>query len=167
MLNAKRFLWNNGSVMNGSAEASLGLLTFLSFGISIIAAVLAIDMYKLLRTGEFGRPWRLLIIASVMLVLLQVLKMAEVLNWQGFEEAHLAEIVELCFVMILAYAFYRQRKIFTSEYKAHSAAKTDDDLDDDLMEDEIVEPEEWQAEVEGEFSDVSNLTETPAKPLAR
>ncbi len=144
-------LWNNQSVMNGSADASLGLLTFLSFGISVIAAVLAIDMYKLLRTGEFGKPWRLLIIASVMLVLLQVLKMAEVLNWRGIEEAHLAEIVQLCFAMTLAYAFYRQRKIFTSEFKTDRMTQNNDET---LDYDASREVESWQPQLsDDELSD--------------
>jgi hypothetical protein len=157
--------------MNGSADASLGLLSFLSFGVSVIAAVLAIDMYKLLRTGEFGKPWRLLIIASVMLVLLQVLKMVEVLNWRGFEEAHLAEIVQLCFVMTLAYAFYRQRKIFNSEFKANHAIQADDlELDDDASS----EVEKWQPHIfDEEFPDEESpdkspevLSETPTGPTA-
>jgi hypothetical protein len=152
--------------MNGSADASLGLLSFLSFGISVIAAVLAIDMYKLLRTGEFGKPWRLLIIASVMLVLLQVLKMVEVLNWRGFEEAHLGEIVQLCFVMTLAYAFYRQRKIFSSEFKADHAAQAGDlELDDDAS----PEVEKWQPQIfDEEFSDESSdiPSETSIGPTA-
>jgi len=103
--------------MNGVNDAPLGLLSFLSFAFSVIAAVLAIDMYKLLRTGEFGKTWRLLITASVMLALLQVLRMAEILNFRPIVEAHLSEIVELCFVMSLAYAFYVQRKLFAHEPK--------------------------------------------------
>ena len=150
--------------MNGSEEASLGLLTFLSFGISVIAAVLAIDMYKLLRTGEFGKPWRFLIIASVMLTLLQVLKMAEVLNWHGLEEAHLGEIVQLCFVMTLAYAFYRQRNIFTSEFKAGNTLETEDE--DDTIYEEVIDDSGWQAGItEENFPEP--LVETPAAPHPR
>jgi hypothetical protein len=101
--------------MNGTSP--LGLLSFLSFAFSIIAAVLAIDSYRLLRTGDFGKTWRLLIIASVMFALLQVLRMAEILNVRAIEEGHLAQIVELCFVMVLTYAFYLQRKVFSYEHK--------------------------------------------------
>jgi hypothetical protein len=99
--------------MHGEA-APLGLVPFLSFCFSIIAAVMAIDMYRLLRTGEFGRTWRLLIIASVMLALLQVLRMAETLEFQPIDISRLVQIVELCFIMTLAYAFYLQRKLFTN-----------------------------------------------------
>ena len=118
--------------MNGVQDAPLGLLSFLSFAFSIIAAVLAIDMYKLFRTGEFGKTWRLLIIASVMFALLQVLRMGEILNFRPLREAHLGEIVELCFVMSLAYAFYVQRKLYSSDNK-HA-------VEDD--EDAVSEPEE-------------------------
>lgn len=117
--------------MNGVQDAPLGLLSFLSFAFSIIAAVSAIDMYKLLRTGEFGKTWRLLIIASVMLALLQVLRMAEVLNFRPVREAHLAQIVELCFIMSLAYAFYVQRKLFSHESKRPAMEDDENFLDDD------------------------------------
>lgn len=46
--------------------ASVQLLTLISFAISVGAAVLAIDTYRLLRTGEVGHSWRILIIASVL-----------------------------------------------------------------------------------------------------
>ena len=117
--------------MNGVHDAPLGLLSFLSFVFSVIAAVSAIDMYKLLRTGEFGKTWRLLIIASVMLALLQVLRMAEVLNFRPVQEAHLAQIVELCFIMSLAYAFYLQRKLFSREPKRPAMEDDENFLDDD------------------------------------
>lgn len=104
----------------------LGLLSFLSFAFSVIAAVLAIDMYKLLRTGEFGKTWRLLIIASVMFALLQMLRMAEILNWRAIDVSHLAQVVELVFVISLAYAFYLQRSAFTHEHK-----KAKDTFDED------------------------------------
>jgi hypothetical protein len=99
--------------MIGEANGSyVGLLSLLSFGLSVIAAVCAIDMYTLTRTGEFGKTWRVLIIASVMFALMQVLRIAELLNWQAFKRYQLSEIVELMFVMSLAYAFSLQRKAF-------------------------------------------------------
>lgn len=109
-------------------DSPFGLLSFLSFGISIIAAVLAIDMYKLLRTGEFGKTWRTLIIASVMFALLQVLRMARVFDIGSLTITHLAEIVELCFAITLAYAFYSQRKVFTHE---HMRDAKDEPLNDE------------------------------------
>jgi len=94
-------------------DSPLGLLSFLTFGLSIIAAVLAIDMYTLLRTGQFGSSWRVMIIASVIFVLVQVLRLAEVLHWEAFQVYALTQIVELVFVMSLAYAFFLQRQAFT------------------------------------------------------
>lgn len=128
--------------MNTTPETYLGILNFLSFGFSIIAAVLAIDMYALLRTGQYGRTWRLFIIASVLFVLFQVLQMVYVLR--GSLEAHrLSQVVELVFVMTLAYAFYRQRQLFSCNMKRTAHADDDaidDEQDEDMeMEDEIAE----------------------------
>lgn len=137
--------------MNASADSPLGLLTFLSFGFSIIAAVLAIDMYKLLRSGGFGRTWRLLIIASVIFVLLQVLRLAEVLNFNPILEDRLAQIVELCFVITLAFAFYNQRNVFTQARRRLAMDRTDDaepHEDDEWELDEIDEDESLEFEEE-------------------
>ncbi len=95
-----------------SSGGYIGLLSFCSFAFSVIAAVLAIDLYALLRTGRSGSTWRVLIIASVMFALMHALRLAEILNFGLFRGAHLSEIVELMFVMAMAYAFYLQRKIF-------------------------------------------------------
>lgn len=119
--------WNTVPVMTPAGESPLGLLSFLSFAFSVIAAVLAIDMYKLLRTGGFGKTWRVLITASVMLALLQVLRMAEILNFRAIEEAHLGQIVELCFVMTLAYAFYCQRQVFSNQNQEKNPASGADE----------------------------------------
>ena len=115
--------------MQGEASP-LGLLSFLSFCFSIIAAVLAIDMYRLLRTGEYGRTWRLLIIATVIFALLQVLRLAETLEFRPLDISQLVQIVELCFVISLAYAFYLQRKLFTSATTS-SRRRTDNDYQDE------------------------------------
>lgn len=139
--------------MNGVQDAPLGLLSFLSFAFSIIAAVSAIDMYKLLRTGEFGKTWRLLIIASVMLALLQVLRMAEVLNLRPVREAHLAQIVELCFIMSLAYAFYVQRKLFSHEPKRPAMEDDENLLDDDADDERASEDDETEHAFFEEYDD--------------
>lgn len=113
--------------MNFDSNTYLGVLNFLTFGISIIAAVLAIDMYGLLRVGQSGRTWRILIVASVIFVLLQVLRMAEIL--MNLELAHeLSQIVSLVFAISLAYAFYRQRAIYSCKRKKEEN-NTDVDTD--------------------------------------
>ncbi len=147
--------------MQGSAP-TLGVLSFLSFGFSVIAAVLAIDMYKLLRTGEFGRTWRLLIIASVMFALLQVLRMAEFLDFQAMQDYHLSEITELCFVMTLAYAFYLQRKVFTREHKSRHVEEmntSEDDGPEYSMLDEIEQDEPDEPDDVDEWKEAA-----PARP---
>lgn len=101
----------------GKDDSVVGLMSFLSFAFSVIAAVLAIDMYALLRTGQFGKTWRVLIITAVMFALMQALRLAELLNFQTFRGYHLSEVVELMFVMSLAYAFYLQRSVFIGNDK--------------------------------------------------
>lgn len=103
--------------MNSTPTTYIGVLNFLTFGISIIAAVLAIDMYGLLRVGESGRTWRILIIASVIFVMLQVLRMAEIL--MHLEIANeLSQVVALMFAIAFAYAFYRQRAIYSCKQQS-------------------------------------------------
>ncbi len=91
----------------------IGFISFFTFALSVIAAVLAIDMYALLRTGEFGRTWRILITASVMFALSQALRLAAWFNWDAVQQFHLADIAQLAFVLMLAYAFYSQRMAFS------------------------------------------------------
>lgn len=97
---------------NGSGN-TVGLLSFAAFAFSVIAAVVAIDMFALLRTGEFGRSWRVLIIASVIFALTQALRLGEALNFRNMGERPLSQIGDLMFVMALAYALYLQRQVFT------------------------------------------------------
>ena len=117
----------------GDNEGYVGLLSFCSFAFSVIAAVLAIDLYALMRTGRSGSAWRVLVIASVIFALMHVLRFAEVLRFGSFPIANLSEIVELMFVMSLAYAFYLQRKAFgvgarTSEPRqSHGALQEKDE----------------------------------------
>lgn len=106
----------------GANGSHLGLLSFLSFAFSVMAAVLAIDMYALLRTGEFGSTWRVLIIASVMFVLVQALRLAQLVN-PRIADYGLSEVAELMFVMALAYAFFLQRRAFARTASLREAAE--------------------------------------------
>lgn len=145
--------------MGEFGESPLGLLSFLSFALSIIAAVMAIDMYKLLRTGEFGKTWRLLIIATVMFALLQVLRLARILDFTAINAANLAQVVELCFVITLAYAFYSQRKVFTAAQQRFSNTHSGDDHlhedesflatpEDDVYEEDAAPRKHYEASLE-------------------
>jgi hypothetical protein len=98
-----------------------GLLAFAAFALSMIAAVIAIDMYTLLRTGESGKVWRVLIIASVLFALAQVLRFAEAVQWQGWSQRYaLSQVAELVYVTALVYAFYMQRQAFKALAKLRS-----------------------------------------------
>jgi len=96
----------------GASGDYIGLLSFFAFCLSVIAAVLAIDMFRLLRTGEFGGSWRVLIIASVVYAFVQATRMAEFLDWNKWNPHALSQIAEMMFALSLAYAFYLQRKAF-------------------------------------------------------
>jgi len=123
----------------------LGLLSFLTFGLSIIAAVLAIDMYTLLRTGQFGSSWRVMIIASVIFVLVQVLRLAEILHWEAFQVYALTQIVELVFVMSLAYAFFLQRRAFNGADRQHKVVEDTDEPEFKAADDDEADWDEFTA----------------------
>lgn len=98
----------------GSNGSYTGFLTLGAFALSVIAAVMAIDMFRLLRTGQTGRSWRVLIIASVIFALMQALRLGEYFDWKTLNKYALSQIVELIFALALAYAFYLQRKAFSA-----------------------------------------------------
>jgi hypothetical protein len=100
--------------------ASVQLLTLLSFAVSVVAAVLAIDMYRLLRTGEVGNAWRVLIVASVLFAFTLALRFAENFHWSGLDRLRLSRIGELLFVFALASSFYMQRRAFSHQAKVAS-----------------------------------------------
>lgn len=93
--------------------AYVQLLTLLSFSISVVAAVLAIDMYRLLRTAAVGHSWRILCIASVLFAFTLALRLAEYFGWGGLNTFELSRFSEAMFVFALAYAFFLQRKTFS------------------------------------------------------
>jgi len=120
-------------MLNGMSGTYVGILSFLSFGFSIIAALLATDLYRLLRTGEVGKSWRVLIITSVISVVLQGLHLVEYLNGQPPHGYPLTQVVELSFVMALAYAFYLQRSLFSSAAKERKRSHhEEEDIDTPL-----------------------------------
>ena len=104
--------------------AYVQLLTLLSFSISVVAAVLAIDMYRLLRTVEVGHSWRILCIASVLFAFTLALRMAEHFQWGGLHVHQLSRFSETMFVFALAYAFYLQRRAFSHPKEIREEAET-------------------------------------------
>ncbi len=93
--------------------AYLQFLTLLSFAFSVVAAVLAIDMYRLLRTAQVGHSWRILCISSVLFAFTLALRMAESFEWGGLHRFQLSRFSEVMFLFGLAYAFYLQRHAFS------------------------------------------------------
>jgi hypothetical protein len=121
---------NSGA--SGGTGGYVGLLSFFSFAFSVIAAVLAIDLYALLRTGRSGSTWRVLITASVIFALMHALRLAQALDFDLPLLTNLSEIVELVFVMALAYAFYLQRKVFKAHGPRESGLAPEADLDNEF-----------------------------------
>lgn len=103
--------------MNDSPSSYAVISTLCCFLLSAGAAALAINLYSLLRTGRFGASWRVLIIASVLFALSQAISLAELTGVPYAESMHLSSIVELVFVLALAYAFYLQRQVFTESHR--------------------------------------------------
>jgi predicted RND superfamily exporter protein len=115
--------------MNALIPSYAVVSTLLCFLLSVGAAAMAINLYSLLRTGQIGASWRVLIIASVLFSLIQAVKLAEVCGVPYAASMHLSSIIELVFVLALAYAFFLQRQVFTE-------ARRGSDEDHEIEEDE-------------------------------
>lgn len=118
--------------MTAPSLASYAVVTaLLSFVLSVGAASLAINLYSLLRTGKMGASWRVLIIASVLFALQQAVKLIEVADVPYARLMNLSSIIELIFILALAYAFFLQRQVFTE-----SQSNERDNAEDDETEEE-------------------------------
>ena len=106
--------------------------TLFCFLLSVGAAFLAINLYSLLRTGQIGASWRVLIIASVLFSLGQAVKLAEVCCVPYAQQMRLSSIVELIFVLALAYAFFLQRQVF-SENRHFPRHEQETEIEDDAV----------------------------------
>jgi hypothetical protein len=124
-------------------------MSLISFFVAVLAAVWAVELYRLLRAGEGGRAWRVLIIATIVFAIQQLYAIGRGLGF--IEMSGVAEITQVVFVVLLAYAFYTQRRIFLypqshrterDSYKSSakrerldaslwSFAEEEDDLDDE------------------------------------
>lgn len=112
-----------------SLQSSIAVAAFLSFALSVGAAAFAINLYSLLRTGRLGASWRVLIIASVLFALLQAIKLLESVSPTA-NEMHISSVVEVVFVLALAYAFWLQRQVFAEHH--HSEKPSFPTQEDDL-----------------------------------
>lgn len=110
----------------GSVSPYTAVLGALSFFGSVVAALLALNLYSLLRTGKVGASWRVLIIASFIFAVLQATRLLEVV-FPLPDEVPLSSVIELVFILALAYAFFLQRRLFVNSEE--SANETDDALE--------------------------------------
>lgn len=112
------------------------LSSLFSFALSVGAAVLAINLYPLLRVGRAGASWRVLIIAAVLFALMQALRFCEIIDLPYLKSLQLSSIVELVFGLALAYAFFLQRQVFIEaqqEARTRKRRKTDRENDEETV----------------------------------
>lgn len=139
-----------------SIPALTAIASFLSFIIVLFAAVWAVELYRLLKTGEIGKTWRVLIVATLVFAVHEILAMAETF---GYIERTLAtDLTDLVFVFLLAYACYLQRRaFFTPHLYRHDRSSRKrafpsryDRLRDDmgLGEADVVDEEEYAQSLE-------------------
>jgi len=88
----------------------LVIVHVLSFFAAIFATVWAVELYRLLKTGEVGKTWRILIAATIVFALSEVLKFGELLDFLPPVGAY--SYLQLPFIVLLACACYLQRKAF-------------------------------------------------------
>lgn len=94
-------------------HVSTAILSLLTFFIAIFAVVLAFQLHALLRTGAIGHTWKIIIVASVVYGIGELLRFGEV--WELVEpEVFLAgeNATRLVFIALLAWALYVQRQAF-------------------------------------------------------
>ncbi len=85
-------------------------MSVVSFVITVVAALWAVELYRLLRAGEGGKAWRVLVFATVAFAVHELYTIGRGLGICEF--GGIAEITELFFVILLAYAIYTQRQSF-------------------------------------------------------
>ena len=114
-----------------SLDSSAVLTAFVSFALSVGAAALAIRLYSLLRTGRMGVSWRVLIIASVLFALLQTVRLAEAVS-PSVREMHFSSVVEVVFILALAYSFWLQKQVFEEHHYRPHPQESEEDEEADL-----------------------------------
>lgn len=120
-----------------SYDSTAVLTAFVSFSLSVGAAALAIRLYSLLRTGEMGRSWRVLIIASVLFALLQTVRLTEAVS-PSVRELHFSSVVEVVFILALSYAFWLQKQVFEEHHhRTYVQEPEEDEAEPDLEPDAL------------------------------
>ncbi|MBI3920181.1 MAG: hypothetical protein HY318_02090 [Armatimonadetes bacterium] len=82
----------------------------LTFIAAIFATIWAIELYSLLKTGEVGKTWRVVVIATLLFAVSEIEKFGE--TYQYLPTLNLHEYLDLPFILLLAIACYMQRKAF-------------------------------------------------------
>ncbi len=114
-----------------SLDSTAVVAAFVSFVLSVGAAALAIRLYALLRTGQMGASWRVLIIASVLFALLQTIRLVETASPQA-QALHFSSVVEVVFILALAYAFWLQKQVFEEHHSYRPQPQNEVENENDL-----------------------------------
>ncbi len=91
---------------------SEALVALVAFVFSLLAAIWALELYQLLRTGAIGKSWRVFIVAALVFMVHEVTHMVRIFG--AFDDLGMYEATKLIFVALMAYGFYAQRRVFFS-----------------------------------------------------
>lgn len=95
-------------------RASEAFAALVSFIVSLLAAIWALELYQLLRTGAIGKSWKILIAAALVFMVHEVTNIVRIFG--SFGDFGLYDATKLLFVLLLAWGFYAQRHVFYSPH---------------------------------------------------
>jgi len=95
-------------------KVSEAFAALVSFIVSLLAAVWALELYQLLRTGAIGKSWKILIAAAIVFMVHEVTNIVRIFG--TFSDLGLYDATKVLFVLLLAWGFYVQRDVFNSPH---------------------------------------------------
>lgn len=99
----------------------MGSLQLVNFVVALFAALVALQLYSLLRTGSVGRTWKILIVGAVILVVHAVAAFMihcfpEGVGTMPFAQS-VSEVLKTAFVFTLAWGLWMQRQAFYAPWR--------------------------------------------------
>lgn len=94
-------------------EVWFAITSLATFVLTLFALVLAIQLYALLRTGTVGGTWRIIVGATALFGMGEILRFAGVWGFLDSLSSHVAaQIANFLFAALLAWALWIQRQAF-------------------------------------------------------
>ncbi|NUQ02103.1 MAG: hypothetical protein HUU35_19830 [Armatimonadetes bacterium] len=94
-------------------EAALRAATFF---VAIFAALVSLQLYNLIRTGELAQTWRSFIIGALVFAVWALTNFANTFFGDLFTEGGrlllVMDLLQMVFVLLLAHGLWRQRQLF-------------------------------------------------------